>query len=218
MTDSKKTTKNTKQRVLESACKVFAEKGYRDANITEICQLAEANRAAVNYYFRDKEEIYRQVWRYANDIAIEVYPLEKYLSENPTPEERLRAFIFVKLHRIFSKDAAGYIPKLMVREMAEPTEVFEEIFHEIIIPQIDQLTSIIWQLLGEKATEQQVHLAAMSVVSQCVFFSFNQAMHQRHFSDQEHSQKIVEYLTEHITSFSLSGICEICKHIVEADS
>ncbi len=217
MADSKKTTKNTKQRVLESACQVFAEKGYRDANITEICNLAEANRAAVNYYFRDKEELYRQVWRYANTIAVEAYPMEKQLGENPTPEDRLRAFIFVKLHRIFSKDAPGYLPKLMVKEMAEPTEVFEEIFHEIIIPQIDQLTSIIQLLLGEKATEHQIHLAGISVVSQCVFFSFNKAFRQRHFNDQEDSQKIVPFLTEHITRFSLAGIRELNAYGEESD-
>ncbi len=209
MIKTNKNTKNTKQRVLESACFVFAEKGYRDANIGEICKLASANRAAVNYYFSDKEELYRQVWRYAYKTATESIPIDGGMDTNTPPEDQLRAFIFATLNRIFSKTPAGYLPKLMVREMAEPTEIFEEIFHEIIIPQIDQLFSIIRQLLGANVNEKQAHLAGISVMSQCMYFSFNKAIRQRHFKEKENLQEIINLLADHITHFSLAGIREI---------
>lgn len=209
MTKTNKNTKNTKQRVLESACSVFANKGYRDANIGEICTLASANRAAVNYYFSDKEELYRQVWRYAYKTATESIPIDGGLDKNAPPEDQFRAFIFAALNRIFSKNPAGYLPKLMVREMAEPTEIFEEIFHEIIIPQIDQLFSIIRQLLGDNVSEKLTHLAGISVMSQCMYFSFNKAIRQRHFKEEENLQEIINLLADHITHFSLAGIREI---------
>jgi len=209
MAKTNKNTKNTKQRVLESVCSVFAEKGYRDANIGEICKLASANRAAVNYYFSDKEELYRQVWRYAYKTATESIPMDGGLDTNSPPEEQLRAFIFALLNRIFSKTPAGYLPKLMVREMAEPTEIFEEIFHEIIIPQIDQLFSVIRQLLGDNVNEKLAHLAGISVMSQCMYFSFNKAIRQRHFNEEENLQEIIKLLADHITHFSLAGIREL---------
>jgi len=218
MTKTTKNTKDTKQRVLESACSVFADKGYRDANIGEICELASANRAAVNYYFSDKEELYRQVWRYVSKTTAASIPIDGGLNTNAPPEDRFRAFIFATLNRIFDKTPAGYLPKLMVREMAEPTEIFDEIFHEIIIPQIDHLFLIIRQLLGDKVSEKLAHLAGISVMSQCMYFSFNKAIRQRHFKEGENLQKIINLLADHITHFSLAGIHELsgrCKRTTQ---
>src|SRR5438552_12326711 len=48
----------TQTRLLEVAGQVFAEKGFDGATVREICQRADANIAAVNYYFRDKEKLY----------------------------------------------------------------------------------------------------------------------------------------------------------------
>ena len=49
---------DTKERLMEVAGQVFAEKGFRDATVREICQRAGANLAAVNYHFGDKERLY----------------------------------------------------------------------------------------------------------------------------------------------------------------
>ncbi len=49
---------DTRQRVLEAAGEVFAEKGFERATIREIVERAGANLNAVNYYFRDKHGLY----------------------------------------------------------------------------------------------------------------------------------------------------------------
>ena len=50
----------TKVRLLEAAGEEFAAKGYDAARIRTICERAEANLAAVNYHFGDKEQLYVQ--------------------------------------------------------------------------------------------------------------------------------------------------------------
>ena len=48
----------TRERLLEIASDLFAEKGYASASISEITRLAMANKAAVNYHFGSKEGIF----------------------------------------------------------------------------------------------------------------------------------------------------------------
>lgn len=52
---------DTRGRVLAAALEVFAERGFDGATLRDITETAGANIAAVNYYFRSKEELIRQV-------------------------------------------------------------------------------------------------------------------------------------------------------------
>ena len=66
----------TRKRVLQAACEVFAARGYRDATVAAICRKAGANSAAINYHFNDKESLYVEVWRQSADEAMRLYPLD----------------------------------------------------------------------------------------------------------------------------------------------
>ena len=83
----------TKDRILTVACEVFAEIGYHDATVEEICRRAETTIAAVNYHFGSKDQLYDQVWRQAFDLAHEAYPPEGGLGPDAPPDERLRGTI-----------------------------------------------------------------------------------------------------------------------------
>src|SRR5262245_56728848 len=89
----------TRDRLLEVAAEVFAEAGYREATIRDICARAGANVAAVNYHFGGKEELYRAVIEYATKVAspgpatgAAANGVAKALAE-AAPEEQLRLFI-----------------------------------------------------------------------------------------------------------------------------
>ena len=49
---------NTRQQLMDAAGPLFAERGYRATTVREICDGAQANQAAINYHFRDKEDLF----------------------------------------------------------------------------------------------------------------------------------------------------------------
>jgi AcrR family transcriptional regulator len=53
----------TRERLLDVAERVFAERGFAGASVREITDGAEANLGAINYYFRSKENLYAEVFQ-----------------------------------------------------------------------------------------------------------------------------------------------------------
>jgi AcrR family transcriptional regulator len=198
--------KPTQERLLTCACEIFAEKGFRNATIAEISEAAGANIAAVNYHFGDKVSLYNACWRHAFKVALSAFPLRGDLADDALPELRLKAFIRAFVFRIFSDEEASVFPRIMVKEMAEPTEALGAIMNEVVAPQKQMLTDIIRELLGPDASEMDLRACGFSVISQCVFFAFNRVMREQHFEGMPNRDVHVEKLVEHIWQFSLSGI------------
>src|SRR2546425_13367601 len=96
--DGKDKTLETRRRLLEAAGEVFAERGFRDATIREICQRAKANIAAAPYTFGDKEGLYATAVTYARSCAGGGF----YKMAPPAAAGvRLRAFVRAVLTRVF---------------------------------------------------------------------------------------------------------------------
>ena len=74
-------------RLLQVAVEVFAEYGFREATVREICSRANLNVASVNYYFRSKEALYSQALTFAFQEANRLYPQDTALKMNLPPVE-----------------------------------------------------------------------------------------------------------------------------------
>jgi len=205
-------SEETRRQLLEAAGGVFAEVGFRDATVREICRRAGANVAAVNYHFGDKETLYLEVLRYTHARALEKYPPLLDLPANASPEKKLHAFVCSLLLRIFDKGPTAWHGKLMSREMIEPTGALDSVVEERIRPMAAHLTQIVAELLKVPATDERVHLCASSVVSQCVFYHHCRPVVSRLFPTQLPQDKdSIDHLAEHITKFSLAAIKHLGK-------
>jgi len=207
----KKQNNGTKIRLLESACRVFAKKGYRDATIAEICALARSNIAAVNYHFGDKKTLYAEAWRQAFGQSFEKFPADGGVKADAPAEERLYGMVLSALKRF---EKPSYEFEIMRKEFANPTGLLVEVIRKSIEPLHQRMFSIVRELLGKKVPQWQAKLCIRSIETQ--FFPMFKKRRQWNEKNDKKSQIdnvefSVEELAEHITRFSLAGIREIRK-------
>jgi AcrR family transcriptional regulator len=195
----------TRQRLLEAAGEVFAERGFRGACVRDICQKAQANIAAINYHFGNKERLYAAVLRHTYETALRKYPPTLGLSEPAGPQERLFAFVHSLLLRVLDSGRPAWHGKLMVREMAETTAAFNEIIQEMIEPIFERLKGIVAELVPSVSTDYLAHCCG-SVIGQCLFYYQSRVVIQRLYPAQGYGQAEIESLARHITDFSLAGL------------
>ena len=199
--------KDTRERLLKSACLVFSEKGYHRSTIGAICREAGVNIALVNYYFGDKASLYDTVWRYAFEYVSREYPLDGGLGEEASAETRLHAAIHALLRRALARDDTGSFARLMVQEMACPTLTLTHIVDEAIRPQADHICRILRDLLEGDDTDPRVVTECMlSIMGQCLILAANRPVRSRLLAERDFSEEDADRLADHITRFSLAGL------------
>ena len=202
----------TRRQLLEAAGEVFAAVGFRNATVRAICRRAGANVAAVNYHFRDKETLYREVLHYAHGKAFAKYPPLLDVPAGAPPEKKLRAFVKSFLLRIFDKGPNSWHGQLMSREMIEPTAAFDSLVEERVRPMAGLLGQIVAALLDCPPNDERVRLCAFSVVSQCVFYHHCRPVLTRLFPQQPSlGPADIERLADHIAAFSLAAMKHLSK-------
>lgn len=198
----------SKERILEEACKAFAEKGYRDATHAEICKRARTNIAAINYYFESKESLYRAAFEYLAEKADALYPLDGGLPPGEAPERRLQAFIHAHLSRMFDPERLGYLHRIRMAEMFDPTGLLTAPLKKRLARDRNHVLTILRELLGPTASQRDLEYCEISVVGQC-FMAHPGPNDDGPRKTFRLTAKDVDSLAAHILKFSLAGIAAI---------
>ena len=137
----KQRDRETRERLLTAAARLFADRGFKKVTVRDICRAARANVAAVNYHFGDKLGLYREVLqRRSTRCGRRPMPRARPGAGQPA-EEQLRRYIRVSLHRVVGPQRHAWIPRLIYREMADPTPALDALVEQGIRPRIDYLSA-----------------------------------------------------------------------------
>lgn len=195
-----------RERILEAAGEIFAERGFRGATVRKICERAGVNVAAINYYFGGKEKLYSEVLRHWHDFAIKKYPLLLGVSEEAPVEEQLRAFIRSFLFRLLDKGKPAWFGKLMAREIAEPTQAFERLVKEIVRPRDRALASIVQKIVGTPISDEKIRLCCSSIIGQCIYYYHARSLLTQLYKQDVSNPDEIERIADHVMRFSLRGL------------
>jgi AcrR family transcriptional regulator len=198
----------TRERVLAAAVRLFGERGFKKVTVREICGLAHANVAAVNYHFGDKLGLYREVLQAAIDVMRRTNEAAQRAGGDASTEEKLRAHIHTYLHRLLSDGGDSWLHRLINREIADPTPALDVIVEQAIRPRVEYLRGLVGELLECSPTDERAIRSVASIQAQCVMALPN-PIGRRLRPDVTLTPAEIDKLAEHIAAFSMAGIREI---------
>ena len=194
---------DTRQRLLETAGEIFAQKGFRAATVREICGRAEANLAAVNYHFGGKLRLYVEVVKTAHGTPDG--QSQPHWPDDTPPETKLR-YVSAMLRRLMDPRRPAWHARLMAREMTEPTEACVAIVDSYVRQNFEQLNEILCELLPADTAADERHLIAFSIVGQCLHFKIHKPVTELLVGKDEYATYDIQRLAEHVTRFSLAAL------------
>ncbi len=197
-------TEDVRTRLLETAGEIFAERGFSAAKVRDICKAAEANVASVNYYFGDKMGLYIETVKHAHAANFSDPPPQ--WPSGTAAEIKLRGFIRGMLMHLLNPTRPAWNAKLMMREMAEPTDACKQITEQYIRPMFCVLISILRELLPADVTDDKLHMTAFSVVGQCVFYRVQEPVARELVGEEAYASYAVDQIAAHIAGFTLAAL------------
>lgn len=202
----KKGSHDKRQRLLEAAGEVFAQRGFKAATIQEISQRANANIASVNYHFRDKESLYREVFRHAMEQSRERYLAYPMDESERRPAQRLKLEMRRYLNVMFSRDRTPWQAMVFFREMIEPTDVFDSLVAEQMAPYQKIIESLVRDLVGPQTNEHVVRFSAFAAISLCSFFHTAQKYIAKLYPEERFDADSSDELADLIAVFVMGGL------------
>jgi AcrR family transcriptional regulator len=190
----------TRWRLLQAATEVFAEVGYHAATTRAISSRAGVNLASIHYYFGDKAELYREVFRlpFLNEcnafatLAISDISREEALSSfyqwffPPVADEDPMLQLFLRLH---------------AREEAEPSGVLGDALLQSFRPNHEKMQALLCSEFGLKKADAEVDRLTFALLGLATVYFHNRtavAYFSAHLIDGQKSretmvQRLVAY-------------------------
>jgi AcrR family transcriptional regulator len=200
----------TRDRLIDAAGPVFAERGYRGATMREIAERAGANLAAAHYHFGSKQDLYREVAR------AHFERLERRLAEaggafdakataQLSHEELvllLRARVLTMLETFLEPGSVH--ATLMQRELADPSEL-PFLVRRWIDP-LRQETEDLLRCLAPALSDEAIAFAARSVMGQVVFYFTHRPALLLMMRRRAYPAGFLDSITDHVVAFTLGGL------------
>lgn len=165
MTDKQNQRTEAEEKILKAAREAFHKKGLHGARMQEIADNAEINKAMLHYYFRNKEQLYKTIFR--EDIQAFLPRMTEFLSEDRPLFEKIRVFAD---QYISVMEAQPYLPEFILSELSKSPEMFIDMAINQGMFKPDKFLSQVREEM-EKGTIKEIEpfQLLVNIVSLCLF-------------------------------------------------
>jgi TetR/AcrR family transcriptional regulator, regulator of cefoperazone and chloramphenicol sensitivity len=198
----------TRDKLIEAAGQVFAERGYRAATIREICRRAGANVAAVNYTFGHKMGLYTEVLRHSVRTA-KTAAITAALDASKSPEDMIRAVIRARLMGLCQEAQPDWCIRLVMHEFSHPTPAMGRVVDEGMRPIYDRMRKAVSDITGLPPDHETTLFSVNSIVGQILFYTFSRPVLARLQPELKLTPSKLDRIADHIADFSLAYLKKV---------
>lgn len=196
---------DSKERLLEKAMIVFADKGYTETSTREIARVANMNISAIAYYFGGKQGLYRAVLENivhgvgaAVDGTIEsaVAVLSDKKSTPEQAETALCGIIKALGELLYSTQLPDEAVTVFLHEYANPGDEFSTLYEGLIFPIHKIFADLIIKATAatDNATIEEITLYTFPLFASLFSFKVRKQTVLKHVKWQDYGNKEIDKL------------------------
>lgn len=198
-----KNDKNTEEKIIKAAEKVFIEKGMAGARMQEIADEAGINKALLHYYYRSKDKLFSIIF----NVAIKTFA-PNLISVFNSDEDffvKLRNFVNAYL-TIIEKNP--HLPGFIIHEISNRPEKLQNILGHLNIDMNPILNDIEDEMKKGRIRKMNPQHLLINVISLCIFPVVAKPMILGILlkGDEEGYQTLLSERKEHIVEFVINSI------------
>ena len=168
---TQKDSEATQAKIIEAAGQLFTERGFSAVTVRDIAKKADTHLSALNYHFRSKDALYREVLLHACRSSL-MSPEEREYLQGLDPRDALFVFVKEAIKQYSKQTASNWELAIIDRECWYPSPVFEEVVQEFFRPESDFLAEIISRIAGKPAESNEVRFATIGLIGLLSLFGY----------------------------------------------
>jgi AcrR family transcriptional regulator len=190
-----------RSRILTSAEKLFAARGYAGTAVRDIAREADVNGAMIHYYFGSKETLYHAI---IQNAAVTVRGLiAQTAGGEGSTEQRLSGFVDAYAHYIFSHPN---LARVLMREIMSGGQHFVKVAG----PHVSANYQMLRELLEEGARagdlrDIDLELAPLSLLGMVVVFQLLRPIINIVIGKRDYDEQFIHRLSKHTVDLFLRG-------------
>ena len=196
---------STRDRILKTAARLFADHGYEATSVRTIAAKARVNQAAINYHFKSKDRLYREVLHGALRGLTEHQLSHAQETKAMPREQALGEFIRHQLRPLSARDELSRHIRIFNWEAVRPTAVYRKLISEEAAPFRDFAVDLVRRFMPE-ADQRTLTMAAVWLVGQCSVFVRNREQFASPSVSLVLDEAAVDRLAEQLAAWALTGL------------
>jgi AcrR family transcriptional regulator len=157
----------TRAGLVETAGRLFAERGYADTTGKAICERAGVNMAAINYHFGSRDGLYLAVLREVHQRIMSLAFLRELAQSALPPGDKLRAFLRELVGHVLL-DGENWPIRVWAREVLSPSPLWDQLVREEAQPKFELLSALVGEITGLDAGDARLPGLVLSVIAPCL--------------------------------------------------
>lgn len=124
-----------RQQILSTAKNLFIQQGYHGLSMRQIAEALGVSKAALYYYFHDKEELFLAILdTYLDEMEAE---LQRVRQEQTSARQRIRAVVEIILRQPADQRAVIRLSSQEMAQLSPPArQAFSRVYHQKFIDRI----------------------------------------------------------------------------------